>query len=111
MLVTNMRNDKLAAARVDFLSCGMLDGTCLGEVLRTLQDATGEDATSDSDADGVPDVGNNGNEDTSCGPVDGLPILGEVTLCSKKGVSIILIPPESHRHNCKLQSIPRRSRN
>ena len=30
MLIINTRNDKLAAARVDFASRGMLRGTCLG---------------------------------------------------------------------------------
>ncbi|KAG1862715.1 hypothetical protein DFJ58DRAFT_715183 [Suillus subalutaceus] len=34
MLVTNQRLDKLAASRIDFKSCGMLNGTCLPETLR-----------------------------------------------------------------------------
>ena len=34
ILVTNQRLDQLAAARVDFASRGMLDGTCLSYVLR-----------------------------------------------------------------------------
>jgi hypothetical protein len=34
MLTINTRNDKLAAAQVDFSSRGMLQGTCLGEVLQ-----------------------------------------------------------------------------
>jgi hypothetical protein len=33
MLLTNQRLDKLAAARVDFASRGMLEGTCLSSVL------------------------------------------------------------------------------
>jgi len=33
MLTINSRNDKLAAARVDFRSRGMLEGTCLSEAL------------------------------------------------------------------------------
>jgi hypothetical protein len=33
MLLTNQRLDKLAAARVDFASHGMLEGTCLSSVL------------------------------------------------------------------------------
>ena len=37
MLAINTRNDKLAAARIDFSSCGMLNGTCLGEALKQLQ--------------------------------------------------------------------------
>ncbi|KAG1845610.1 hypothetical protein C8R48DRAFT_750725 [Suillus tomentosus] len=36
MLVTNQRLDKLAAARVDFTSRGMLDGTCLSAALDAL---------------------------------------------------------------------------
>lgn len=36
MLVTNQRLDKLAAARVDFDTRGMLKGTCLSEALRQL---------------------------------------------------------------------------
>ena len=87
MLVINTRNDKLAAARVDFLSRGMLNGTCLGEVLCTLQD---EETTSGSDADSDidPDDENDNNEGNSCGPVDGPPVLSKVTLCSKKGIPV-----------------------
>jgi hypothetical protein len=36
MLVTNQRLDQLAAARVDFSSRGMLQGTCLGSTLQAL---------------------------------------------------------------------------
>lgn len=36
MLLTNQRLDKLAAARVDFASRGMLEGNCLPETLRLL---------------------------------------------------------------------------
>lgn len=31
MLVTNQRLDKIAALRVDFTKCGMLNGTCLSD--------------------------------------------------------------------------------
>ncbi|KAG1753664.1 uncharacterized protein EDB91DRAFT_1234097 [Suillus paluster] len=37
MLVTNQRLDKLAAARVDFKSRGMLNGTCLSAMLQRLR--------------------------------------------------------------------------
>ncbi|KAI0360029.1 hypothetical protein OH77DRAFT_1586687 [Trametes cingulata] len=37
MLLTNQRLDKLAAARADFEARGMLEGTCLGDILTTLQ--------------------------------------------------------------------------
>jgi hypothetical protein len=33
MLLTNQRLDKIAAACVDFVNCGMLEGTCLSSVL------------------------------------------------------------------------------
>jgi hypothetical protein len=36
MLVTNQRLDQLAAARTDFENRGMLNGTCLTEVLQAL---------------------------------------------------------------------------
>jgi hypothetical protein len=36
MLVTNQRLDQLAAARTDFTNRGMLNGTCLTEVLQAL---------------------------------------------------------------------------
>ena len=36
MLTTNARLDKLAAARADFTSCGMLEGSCLSAVLQDL---------------------------------------------------------------------------
>ena len=36
MLTTNSRLDKLAAARVDFASCGMLEGTVLDDVLNQI---------------------------------------------------------------------------
>ena len=36
MLTTNAHLDKLAAARADFTSCGMLEGSCLSAVLQDL---------------------------------------------------------------------------
>ena len=36
MLITNQRLDQLAAARIDFTNRGMLNGTCLSEVLQAL---------------------------------------------------------------------------
>ena len=48
MLVINTRNDKLAAARVDFSSRGMLQGTCLGEALRLWRHDLGSDTVSGS---------------------------------------------------------------
>src|SRR6202041_2761513 len=37
MLVTNQRQDQLAASRVDFTKRGMLEGTCLSSVLSALR--------------------------------------------------------------------------
>jgi hypothetical protein len=93
MLVINTRNDKLAAARSDFKSHGMLDGTCLSETLHMLSsnpDNTDNDIICNSDEDGL-DLDADGNENDHsgngpCGPIDGPPILGEVMLVLKKGV-------------------------
>ena len=85
MLTINSRNDKLAAARVDFQSRGMLEGTCLGEALNSIasdpNDTSGDDT--DRDEDSQEDTDN--HESDTCGPIDGPPILGEVTLALKKG--------------------------
>jgi hypothetical protein len=55
MLTINTRNDKLAAAWTDFSSRGMLDGTCLGEVIerlrKALEDAENNDSNTDSNSD------------------------------------------------------------
>ena len=94
MLTINTRNDKLAAARIDFSSRGMLDGTCLSETLRALSgnlDDTDEDDSNEDDSDGdgldldANDNENNHGENDLCGPIDGPPILGEVTLALKRG--------------------------
>ena len=88
MLIINTRNDKLATARVDFVLREMLEGTCLGEALNSLRDDTSEESGSDTPGPNAdPDGRNDHNKDNLCGPVDGPPILGEVTLCSKKHIS------------------------
>ena len=96
MLVTNTRNNQLVAAQVDFLLRGMLEGTCLGEMLHVPsgdQDDADEDTIegtiSDSNEEDSDDWGNRGRD--SSGPVDRPPILGEVTLALKKGTSIHLL--------------------
>lgn len=97
MLTINTRNDKLAAARTDFLSRGMLDGTCLNETLRVLSSNpddtdtgtdTDTDTNSNSDGDGL-DLDADDHDDDLCGPVDGPPILSEVVLASKKGMPCV----------------------
>ena len=102
MLTINTRNDKLAAARVDFSLRSMLQGTCLGEALRLWHYGVGGDAGDDGDngEDGDEYSGPDGNgegggdldidhaddeDDGSPGPVDGPPILSEVTLAQKRG--------------------------
>lgn len=97
MLTINTRNDKLAAARADFSSRGMLQGTCLGEALKLSyhnpdnrnnnhnDEFSGPDGNGESGND--LDVGDSDNEDDgSPGPVDGLSILSEVVLAQKKGL-------------------------
>jgi hypothetical protein len=109
MLTINTRNDKLAAARVDFSSRGMLEGTCLGEILQLWNHDLGNntsnnnnndtnDADNDNDEHGGPDGNGEGGGDLSIdhdgdddddnespGPVDGPPILSEVVLARKRG--------------------------
>lgn len=105
MLTINTRNDKLAAARVDFSSRGMLQGTCLGEVIRLRRQELGIDITdldyddnNDDDELGGPDGnGEDGgdldldNEDDddgdngAPGPVNGPTVFSEVILAQKRG--------------------------
>ena len=101
MLTINMRNDKLAAARADFTSRGMLRGTCLGEVLQALGhdlgpnvgDSDDEDEFSgpDGNREGGSDLDlehEEGEDDRSPGPVDGPAIFSEVVLVQKRGTEL-----------------------
>ena len=97
ILTINTRNDKLAAARVDFLSRGMLEGTCLYETLHALSrdqdDNVDGGSTSISDPDGGdlnPDLDGESHhdEDDLSGPVDGPVIVSEVSLGLKKGTHV-----------------------
>ena len=96
----NTRNDKLSAARNDFLSRGMLNGTCLGEALGNLQDTLEDISDIDTDAtqtnmsedpDDFDDDGDSGQDldadedEDGTGPVAGPPTLSEVTLAQKRG--------------------------
>ena len=105
MLTINTRNDKLAAARVDFSSRGMLRGTCLGEVLQLWNNVSNNVNDNDNDNDndneeyngpdgngeGGSDLdiddnnGDDNNGDGAPGPVDGPPVLSEVVLAQKRG--------------------------
>ena len=103
MLTTNTRNDKLAAARADFSSRGMLQGSCLAEALRLWhQGLDGEANSSDDGSDdeyrsgpdgngeggGDLDADPNDNEDNGApGPVDGPSILSEVILAQRRGTT------------------------
>ncbi|KAF9780630.1 hypothetical protein BJ322DRAFT_1164944, partial [Thelephora terrestris] len=90
MLTTNSRNDKLAAARVDFSSRGMLNGTCLGEALEKLRDLsedTSDDDTEDSDLHDNDKHGRDLDTDEDgeeTGLVDGPSVFSEVTLAHKR---------------------------
>jgi len=71
MLTINTRNDKLAAARIDFLARGMLDGTCLGKVLHALSgdqddtdDANDDTDDADDDTDDADDDTDDADDDT-----------------------------------------------
>ncbi|KAF9790878.1 hypothetical protein BJ322DRAFT_998750, partial [Thelephora terrestris] len=91
MLTINTRNNKLAAARTDFSSHGMLDGTCLGEVIdrlrEALEDAENNDSDTDSDSNSESEDGQDldadEDEDAVTGPVDGPPPLSDITLALK----------------------------
>ena len=86
MLIINTRNDKLAAARIDFTSCGMLDGTCLSETLDRLQDTSEHTNNSDTECSSEDGQDLDSDEDENrTGPVDGPPALSEVTLAQKRG--------------------------
>lgn len=61
MLITNTRNDKLAAARADFSSRGMLHGTCLGEAVKSWKEgAELENASNLDDEDDTSGPDGNG---------------------------------------------------
>ena len=94
MLTINTRNDKLAAAQIDFSSRGMLNGTCLSEALEKLQDASDDDSNSEDDSiygsDNGQDLDANEDEDLRTGPVDSPPSLSNVTLAQKLGQSCFL---------------------
>ena len=104
MLTINTRNDKLTAARADFSSRGMLDGSCLSEVLEKFQDTPDDD---DNDDNGnVEDDPNDSSDDgqdldadedeDGTGPVDGPPTLSDVTLAQKRGKSLSLFHTFGH---------------
>ena len=96
MLVINMRNDKLAVARADFIARGMLHGTCLGEALQAqghdLSSNTGnlddkdEFSGPDGNGEGGSDLDMEGEDDSGApGPVDGPPVFSEAVLAQKRG--------------------------
>jgi len=111
MLTINTRNDKLAAARVDFSSRGMLQGTCLGEALRMWDHGLDSDIEDDGEdefggPDGNGEGGNdldveddNSEDDGSPGPVDGPPTFSEVALAQKRGNYFYTSFCSSHRES------------
>ena len=96
MLTINTRNDKLAAAHVDFSTRGMLNGTCLGEAIKkhfALEGTTGSDnVEDDQDEDGDDGQDLDADEDDETGPVDGPTILSDVYLARKRGKAFFLHP-------------------
>ena len=113
MLTINTRNDKLAAARNDFSSRGMLSGTCLSEALKSLQDSPGDinDGNSDvgnhSDCDGDDSQDLDVNEDRSDSVAD-LPGMSEVTLARKPGewISTLSTCTVAHESGCSPRISP-----
>jgi len=98
MLTINARNDKLAAARIDFSSHGMLEGTCLSEILKRVQN-TPQDIDNGCDSDSSLDIDSNGSEggqdldadedEDQTGPADGPAALSDVVLAQKRGQCFI----------------------
>ena len=98
MLVTNTRNDKLAAAWIDFTSRGMLAGTCLSKALERVCDDP--DVDMDNSEMGTVSEDDNGEgqgfdadeRENQTGPVDDPFVLSKVVLALKKGKSASLHP-------------------
>ena len=70
MLTINTHNDKLASARADVLSQGMLQGTCLGNALQLWhcdRDLGTEDNNDNDHGDDNGDNGSNNEDDGSGG--------------------------------------------
>jgi len=95
MLTINTQNNKLATAWADFSSCGMLQGTCLGEALKLsshnpnnhINKFGSPNGNGESGTDLAIDNNNNNNKDDgSPGPVDGPSILSKAVLTQKKGL-------------------------
>ena len=100
MLTINTRNNKLAAARANFTSQGMLHGTSLGEALRSRHHdpgvAAGGSLNNEDDPNGLRGGGDevrdldldNGNNEENVPPdlVERPPIFSEVILALKKGL-------------------------
>ena len=96
VLTINTRNNKLAAAHVDFSTRGMLNGTCLGEAIKkhfALEGTTGSDnVEDDQDEDGDDGQDLDADEDNETGPVDGPTILSDVYLARKRGKAFFSAP-------------------
>jgi hypothetical protein len=94
MLTINTRNDKLAAARVNFSTRGMLNGSCLSEALQELHDSLEGSTSGSDDAESVLVGNNNGdddygrdldadNDEEEAGPIDGPSTMSVVSLAHK----------------------------
>ena len=106
MLIVNTRNDKLAAARIDCTSWGMLRGMCLGEALQLQRQLGDDDDESTSnlnchrelnghnlDLDDDSNDGNNSNNNNNNPPclVDDPPVFSKATLALRRGLVYSLL--------------------
>ncbi|KAL6305518.1 hypothetical protein BKA93DRAFT_816904 [Sparassis latifolia] len=82
MLWTNQRIDKLAAACVDFTNRGMLNGSCLSEALRKLDDSLSEKEDVEANADHLTIKPSNCDKQNDDGAVSGPTILAYVDLAA-----------------------------
>ncbi|GBE83019.1 hypothetical protein SCP_0500620 [Sparassis crispa] len=81
-LALRMRIDKLAAARIDFTNRGMLNGSCLSEVLQKLDDSLSEKEDVEANADHLTIKPSNCDEQNDDGAVSGPTILAYVDLAA-----------------------------
>jgi len=103
MLTINTRNDKLTAARIDFSSRGMLDGTYLGEALKNLYNTLEDIDDNSSEGDGSSsgnkdgqDLDADADDEDGIGLVDGPPTFSEVILAQKRGGYYLLFHTFNH---------------
>ncbi|KAF9780987.1 hypothetical protein BJ322DRAFT_1112381 [Thelephora terrestris] len=103
MLTINTWNDKLAAARVDFSTRGMLNGSCLSEALQELHDSLEGSTSGSDDAESVLVSNNHSDDDYSqdlnadddkeeAGPIDGPSMMSWLFLFYQEGPAFAGVP-------------------